>query len=54
MLFPGENQILGVLPATNSGAPYLAFFARCGKFNAVSRQLLEISLIPKVTNGQGL
>jgi hypothetical protein len=25
-----ENWILETLPATNSAAPYLAFFARCG------------------------
>jgi hypothetical protein len=42
-----ENKISGILPATNSGAPYLAFFARCGKFTAVSRQLLEISMDPR-------
>jgi hypothetical protein len=26
-----ESKISGILPATNSGAPYLALFARCGK-----------------------
>jgi hypothetical protein len=39
-----ENKVSGILLATNSGAPYLAFFARCGKITAVSRQLLEVSM----------
>jgi hypothetical protein len=41
-----EQKISGIFPATNSGAPYLAFFARCGKFTAFSRQFLEISMNP--------
>ena len=36
-----ENSISGILPATNPGAPYLAFFARCGNIRGSLSPALE-------------